>query len=71
LPSALNANGMTRLEHDFIVNTTPVQLRGADFADQTDAHSFFTPMTVGPDKGFCQDVVSLDIGSTVEAAPFV
>ncbi len=50
LPSVVNADGMTRLEHEFIVNTTPVRLRSTDFADQTDTHSFFAPVAVGPDR---------------------
>jgi CheY-like chemotaxis protein len=36
----VNADGMTRLAHDFLVNTTPVQLRSRDFATQTDTASW-------------------------------
>jgi hypothetical protein len=43
LPSEVSAEGVTRFEHDFIVNTIPVQLRNTDFADQADGHSFFVP----------------------------
>jgi len=50
LPSAVNADGMTRLAHDFLVNTTPVQLRSRDFATQTDTASFFEPVGVAQDR---------------------
>jgi uncharacterized protein (UPF0210 family) len=50
LPTAVDADGMTRLHHDFLVNTTPVRLRSTDFANQTDAHSFFAPMAARFDR---------------------
>lgn len=49
LPAAVNTEGMTQFEHDFIVNCKPLQLKNNDFADQMDAHSFFAPATSGPE----------------------
>lgn len=44
LPTAVNAEGMTRFDHPFIVNTRILRLKSTDFADPLDGDSFFSPL---------------------------
>lgn len=54
LPTAVDADGMTRFDHHFIVNTRLLKLKSTDFADpMDDGHSFFHPYMepMPPKKG--------------------